>query len=116
MDVATLAQSDHLLYQRANCLCLGDGRFNAILDDNRGHQVTQQSAAMAGIASEFESCITMPHGFSLSKSKGSGNRDQGRITPLALIPVLLNLPAEGRGYYPLPCSLPFRSSPSSTLR
>ena len=39
--------------------------LDTVLKENRSHQVPQQSAAMAGIPSEFVSCIAMTHMISL---------------------------------------------------
>ena len=65
MQIALLAQGDHLFDERTNGLGLGDGRLDAIFDDDGRDQVAQQSAAMAGVASEFESCIAMAHDVAL---------------------------------------------------
>ena len=90
MNVATLAEGDHLLDQRTNCLGFRKGRFDAIFYDDGGHQVAQKSAAVAGITSEFISCFTMPHGSCLL-SDIQGIRASSRIVPVLLA---------AAGYYP----------------
>jgi hypothetical protein len=69
MQIALLAQGDHLLDEGTDGLGLGYGRVHAIFFDNGGHQVAQQRAAMAGVASKFESCIAMAHDEKLSFSE-----------------------------------------------
>ena len=61
VQIALFAEGDHLLHVRANRLGLGHGRLHAVFHNNGRDQVTQQSRAMAGIASELESCIAMAH-------------------------------------------------------
>jgi len=75
MKIALFAEGDHLFNQRTNCLGLGHGGLHPVFDEDGSNQVAQQRAAMAGIASELESCIAMAHGcYSLSVI---GVRDQG---------------------------------------
>ena len=69
VQIALLAQGDHLLDDGPDGLGLGYGRVHAIFFDNRRHQIPQQRAAMAGVASEFESCIAMAHDEKLSFSE-----------------------------------------------
>src|ERR1700733_13055971 len=47
VDSPALAERDHLLDERAGRLALGDGRLNAIHEDNGGDKVAQHGAAMA---------------------------------------------------------------------
>jgi hypothetical protein len=61
VNAAILAQRNHLLNQRLGRLGLGNGGVNAIVQNNRGNKVAKQSAAMAGIASQLESAITVAH-------------------------------------------------------
>src|SRR3974390_120532 len=65
MPIALLAQRNHLFHVRTDSLGLGYGRLNAVFHDNRRDQVAQQCAAVAGVASEFETCIAMAHGETL---------------------------------------------------
>jgi len=65
MKVALLTERDEFFDVRARGLGLGDGSLDAVLQDDRRDQVAQQSAAMAGVSSQFESCIAMTHGVSL---------------------------------------------------
>ncbi len=61
MQVALLAQSDQLLHVRTDGFRLGDGRLDAVFQNDGRDQVAQQSAAVASVASEFESCIAVAH-------------------------------------------------------
>src|SRR3569623_1884644 len=61
MHIALLAQRDHLLHVRSNSLGLGHGCLHAVFDNDGRDQVAQQRITMAGIASEFESCIAVAH-------------------------------------------------------
>jgi hypothetical protein len=65
VEIALLAEGDHFFDQRTDSLRLGDGGLDAIFNDDGGDQVAQQSAAVAGVASEFESCIAMAHDVAL---------------------------------------------------
>ena len=47
---AVLAESDHLLDERAGGLALGDGGLDAVHQDDGGDEVAQHGAAMAGVA------------------------------------------------------------------
>src|SRR5258708_25576157 len=62
VQIALLAQGNHLFNQRTNSLGLGHGGLHAVFHEDRRDQVAQQSAAVAGVASELESCIAMAHG------------------------------------------------------
>jgi hypothetical protein len=62
VHVAALAEGDHLFDDGPRGLCLGDGRLDLVVEKNGGHQVAQKRAAVAGVPSEFESCIAMTHG------------------------------------------------------
>src|SRR5262249_2379367 len=75
MQVALLAQGNQLLHVRTNRLRLGDSRLDAVFKNDGRDQVAQQSAAVAGVASEFVSCIAVAHGKSLYliRSQGSGH-------------------------------------------
>src|SRR3569833_2019556 len=61
MHVAFLAKRNHLLHVRTNSLGLGHGGLHAVLYDDGRDQIAQQRIAMAGVASEFESCIAVAH-------------------------------------------------------
>jgi hypothetical protein len=61
VQIALLAQGDHFFDVRTNGLGLGHGSLHAVFFDDGRDQVAQQRAAMAGIASELESCIAMAH-------------------------------------------------------
>jgi hypothetical protein len=61
VQIALLAQGDHLFNQRTDGLGLGHGGLDAVFDDDGRNQIAQQRAAVAGIASELESCIAMAH-------------------------------------------------------
>src|SRR5262249_9525148 len=61
MYVALLPQRDHLFHVRTDSLGLGHGGLHAVLNNDGRDQVAQQRIAMAGVASEFESCIAMAH-------------------------------------------------------
>ena len=78
VHVALLAQRNHLLHMRTHRLGLGHGGLHAVFHDDGRDQVAQQRAAMAGVASEFESCIAMAHGETLFRisDQCSGVRDQ----------------------------------------
>jgi len=65
VQIALLAEGDHLFDMRADCLGLCHGGLHAVFDEDGRDQVAQQRAAVAGVASEFESCITMAHGETL---------------------------------------------------
>src|SRR6202012_4177366 len=65
VQVALLSQGDQLLHVRTRGLGLGDGGMHAVFKKNGRDQVAQQRAAVAGVASEFVSCIAMAHGESL---------------------------------------------------
>ena len=68
MEIALLAEGDHLFDVRTDSFGLGHGGLHAIFYDDGRDQVAQQSATMAGVASEFVSCIAMAHDVnSLSK-------------------------------------------------
>jgi hypothetical protein len=49
-EVSALAQGDHLFHVRPHGFGLRDCGFDALFDDERSHQVSQQGAAMAGVA------------------------------------------------------------------
>jgi len=66
VQIALLAQGDHLFNQRTDGLGLGQGGLDAVFDEDGGDQIAQQGATMAGVASELESCIAMAHGVLLS--------------------------------------------------
>jgi hypothetical protein len=74
MQVALLAQGDQLFHVRTDGFRLGDGRLDTVFQNDGRDQVAQQSAAVAGVASEFESCIAVAHGESLYliRSQGAG--------------------------------------------
>jgi hypothetical protein len=68
VKIAFLAQSNHFLHVRTHRLGLGPGGVYAVFEDKGRGQGAQQGAAMAGVPSEFESCIAMAHSaFSLLK-------------------------------------------------
>src|SRR5271169_7129195 len=69
--VSALAQGNHLLYMRTHGLRLGQRGLNALLHDQRGHQVAQQCAPVLGVPSQFPSCSTMTHVFGPSQSRKS---------------------------------------------
>jgi hypothetical protein len=75
VQITLLAQGDHLFDERTDRLGLGHGRLHAVFFDNGRDQVSQERAAMAGVASEFESCIAMAH----NKNSLSVNSDQGTV-------------------------------------
>ena len=66
VQIALLAERDHFLNVRTNRLGLGHGRLHAVFFNYGRHQVAQKRAAMAGVASEFVSCIAMAHDEKLS--------------------------------------------------
>src|ERR1039458_681524 len=61
VQIALLAQGDHLFNQRTDSLGLGHGGLHAVFHEDGRDQVAQQGAAMAGVASELESCVAMAH-------------------------------------------------------
>ncbi len=65
MQIALLAQRDQFFNVRPRRLRLGDGRLYAVFQNDGRDQIAQQSAAVAGVASEFVSCIAVAHGKSL---------------------------------------------------
>jgi hypothetical protein len=54
---------------RTDSLGLGHGGLDAVFYDDGRDQVAQQSATMAGVASELESCIAMAHDVKLAFEK-----------------------------------------------
>ena len=70
MQIALFAQGDHLFHVRTDSLGLGHGGLHAVFYDYGRNQVAQQSATMAGVASELESCIAMAHGETLFRYSG----------------------------------------------
>jgi len=83
VQIALLAQCDHLFHVRTNSLGLGHGGLHAIFHDYGRDQIAQQGATVAGVASELESCIAMAHGATLFRQKWSGIRDQGSVKSCA---------------------------------
>jgi hypothetical protein len=83
MQVTLLSERNELLNMRTHGLGLGDRGRYAILENDGRHQVPQQSAAMAGVPSQFESCIAVTHGKSLSieKSSAQGQGSQAFLSP-----------------------------------
>jgi hypothetical protein len=69
VQIALLAQGDHLFNVRTDSLGLGHGGLHAVFHDDGRDQVAQQRAAMAGVASELESCIAMAHGETLFRNQ-----------------------------------------------
>jgi hypothetical protein len=67
VQIALFAKGNHLLYERTHRLGLGHGRFHTIFQKHGRRQIPQQSAAVAGVASEFESSIAMAHDDNLQK-------------------------------------------------
>src|SRR3954466_6616179 len=61
VQIALLAESDHLFDMGADSLGLGHGGLHAVFHEDGRDQVAQQRATMAGVASELESCIAMAH-------------------------------------------------------
>jgi hypothetical protein len=62
MDIALLAESDHLFDQRTRSFALRNGSFNPVVQNDRGHKIAQHGAAMRGIAAQLEAAITVTHG------------------------------------------------------
>src|SRR4051794_10503229 len=61
VQIALLAEGDHLFDVRANSLGFGHGGLHAVFHEDGRNQVAQQGATVAGVASELESCIAMAH-------------------------------------------------------
>jgi hypothetical protein len=62
VQVTALAQRDQFLYVGTRGLGLGDSGHDTVFQQDGRHQVAQQGAAVAGVASEFVSSIAMAHG------------------------------------------------------
>ncbi len=62
VDIAFLAEGDHLLDEGTDGLALSDGGLDAVIDDDRGDEVAEDGAAVARVAAEFEACIAVTHG------------------------------------------------------
>src|SRR6185369_10742678 len=60
--ITALAESDHLLDLRPHGFCLGQSRLDALLDNERSHQVPQQGAAVRCVTAKFPSCFFVTHG------------------------------------------------------
>ncbi len=76
-QIALLAEGNHLFHVGTDSLGLGHGGLHAVFHEDGRNQIAQERAAMAGVASELESCIAMAHGktlFSLG-TEGPGTRD-----------------------------------------
>ena len=78
VQIALLAQGDHLFNQRTDGLGLGQGGLDAVFDEDGGDQIAQQGATMAGVASELESCIAMAHDKTLFRIRGQGSGVRGQ--------------------------------------
>src|SRR5215469_346340 len=61
MHVTALAQSNHLLDQRLGGLGLGDGGFDTVVEDDRGHQTAEHRTSVRWISSKFEASVTVAH-------------------------------------------------------
>ena len=70
MNIATLAERNHALDERANSFAFGDGALDAILDNDRGDEVAEDGSAVRGVATEFVACVAMVLGVSSSGRVG----------------------------------------------
>src|SRR5579859_3876272 len=60
-EIAPLAERDHFLDERARRFGFRNGRFDALLDNDGGDQVTEQRTPMRRVPSEFVSCNFVTH-------------------------------------------------------
>src|SRR5258706_11250931 len=96
-NVATLAQSDHLLHFGTHGFGLGDGGLNALFHDQRSDQIAQKRATRAGIALKLPTCITMTHFFLVSSGVARSGSPHAKRSKLRLYILALGPLVEWRG-------------------
>jgi len=62
MQITTLPESNHLFRERTDGFSFGEGGFNAFVFDEAADLIGEQSIAMRGRTTEFDSFLTMAHG------------------------------------------------------